>query len=122
MPVYRILDNLTLPDGTFIEVARYRGKTVLHGLYQIKGKSRKTLEEKGLIKELKNTPPLSYFDALSDYAILLDEMKINNLGDFAGLNPSQLDETLQALQVSVLKFLNPDDGTPLPERDCENCP
>ena len=122
MPVYYLLDNVSVKvNQQTVVIERFN----LHGLWMLSPKSIEQLIDRRLIRPLRNTPPISYFDALENYATILADLGVETLGDFAGLDPSLFDSfdddiktCLSRLQQDVLAFLRPNKPAALPERDC----
>jgi len=113
MPLYKLLDNLVVTDAEGEQTTRRRGAYM--GLFELSEQSREDLVTKGKIRALE-TPEWTYFEALAEYDIIMEELGVESLGDFAGLNPADLPPELVALQEQALDILNPETPSTL-----ENC-
>lgn len=108
MPIYLLKKNLIKGETVIL-------RRTLQGLNNIEQDKIDILLNKGAITVLE-TPEWAYFDALAGYDILMDELNVETLGDFAGLNPDDIPPELKDIQVEVLDLLNP--YTPSELKDC----
>lgn len=113
MSYYKLNDHLFVKESD--GVIRKKLRDSYSGLYELSAESLQELVEKGRIRAIE-TPEWSYFEPLKDYDIIMKELNVESLGDFAGLNPVDLPPELQTLQLEVIDILNP-----ISPKNLDNC-